>query len=42
MVFMSEPGQQKRRQIGYYVLAFLFLLLILTINLKKEYWKNIK
>ncbi len=42
MVFMSEPGQQKRKQIGYYVLAFLFLLLILTINLKKEYWKNIK
>ena len=42
MVFMSEPGQQKRRQIGYYVLAFLFLLLVLTINLKKEYWKNIK
>ncbi|MDG2252769.1 MAG: cytochrome c1 [Methylophilaceae bacterium] len=42
MVFMSEPGQQKRRQMGYYVLAFLFLLLVLTINLKKEYWKNIK
>ncbi len=42
MVFMSEPGQQKRRQMGYYVLAFLLLLLVLTINLKKEYWKNIK
>jgi ubiquinol-cytochrome c reductase cytochrome c1 subunit len=42
MVFMAEPNQQKRKQIGYYVLAFLFLLLVLAINLKKEYWKNIK
>ena len=42
MVFVSEPNQQKRKQIGYYVLAFLLLLLFLVINLKKEYWKNIK
>ncbi len=42
MVFVSEPNQQKRKQIGYYVLAFLFLLLVLVINLKREYWKNIK
>jgi ubiquinol-cytochrome c reductase cytochrome c1 subunit len=42
MVFVSEPNQQKRKQIGYYVLAFLLLLLVLVINLKKEYWKNIK
>jgi len=42
MVFMAEPNQQKRKQIGYYLLAFLFLLLVLAINLKKEYWKNIK
>ena len=42
LVFVSEPNQQKRKQIGYYVLAFLFLLLVLAINLKKEYWKNIK
>jgi ubiquinol-cytochrome c reductase cytochrome c1 subunit len=42
MVYMSEPHQQKRKQIGYFVIAFLVLLLILTINLKREYWKNIK
>jgi ubiquinol-cytochrome c reductase cytochrome c1 subunit len=42
MVFMAEPNQQKRKQIGYYVLAFLLLLLVLAINLKKEYWKDIK
>lgn len=42
MVFMSEPNQQKRKQIGYYVLGFLFLLLVLAVNLKREFWKDIK
>jgi ubiquinol-cytochrome c reductase cytochrome c1 subunit len=42
MVFVSEPNQQKRKQIGYYVLGFLFLLLVLAVNLKREFWKDIK
>jgi len=27
---------------GYYVLLFLGLLLVLTVKLKKEFWKDIK
>jgi len=42
LVYMSEPGQLKRKKMGYYVIGFLLLLLFLTINLKKEYWRDIK
>lgn len=39
--FMSEPAQLVRHKLGYIVLGFLFLLLILTYLLKKEFWKDI-
>ena len=42
MVFMSEPAKLVRQKIGYYVIGFLLILLILVINLKKEFWKDIK
>ena len=42
LVYMSEPDQLKRKKIGYYVIGFLLLLLFLTINFKKEYWRDIK
>ena len=42
MVFMSEPAKMVRHKIGYYVIGFLLILLILVINLKKEFWKDIK
>ena len=42
MVFMSEPDKLVRHKIGYYVIGFLLILLILVINLKKEFWKDIK
>jgi len=42
MVFMSEPAKLVRYKIGYYVIGFLLILLILVINLKKEFWKDIK
>lgn len=42
MVFMSEPAKLVRHKIGYYVIGFLLILLILVINLKKEFWKDIK
>ncbi len=42
MVFMSEPAKLVRYKIGYYVIGFLIILLILVINLKKEFWKDIK
>lgn len=39
--FMSEPAKIVRHKLGYIVLGFLFLLLILTYLLKKEFWKDI-
>jgi ubiquinol-cytochrome c reductase cytochrome c1 subunit len=39
--FMSEPAKLVRYKIGYIVLGFLFLLLILTYLLKKEFWKDV-
>lgn len=42
MVYMAEPVQVKRQQIGYVVLMFLVLLLLpFAYFLKKEYWKDI-
>ena len=42
MVFMSEPAKLVRHKIGYYVIGFLLILMILVINLKKEFWKDVK
>lgn len=42
MVFMSEPAKLVRHKIGYYVIGFLLILLVLVINLKKEFWKDVK
>lgn len=39
--FMGEPAKLVRYKLGYIVLAFLFVLLILTYLLKKEFWKEI-
>jgi ubiquinol-cytochrome c reductase cytochrome c1 subunit len=42
MAFMAEPGKQQRQQLGWYVLLFLGVMLVLAKKLKKEYWKDIK
>jgi len=42
MAFMAEPAKQQRKHAGLWVLLFLGVLLVLTIKLKKEYWKDIK
>jgi ubiquinol-cytochrome c reductase cytochrome c1 subunit len=42
MVFMSEPVKLIRQKIGYFVIGFLLVLLVLVINLKREFWKDIK
>lgn len=39
--FMGEPAKLVRYTLGYIVLGFLFILLILTIMLKKEFWKDV-
>ena len=41
MVYMAEPVQTERRDLGIYVLIFLFFFAILAYMLKKEYWKDI-
>ena len=42
MAFMAEPGKQQRQQLGWYVLLFLGVLLVLAKKLKNAYWKDIK
>jgi len=42
LVFMGEPAQVKRQEIGYGVLMFLCLLLLpMAYFLKKEFWRDI-
>ena len=42
MVYMGEPAQLQRKQIGYIVLIFLLVVMLpLAYFLKKEYWKDI-
>ncbi|MFC3531874.1 cytochrome c1 [Vogesella facilis] len=42
LVYMAEPAQVKRQQIGYVVLMYLILLLLpFAYFLKKAYWKEI-
>jgi len=42
LVFMSDPGEMNRHKIGFIVLAFLSLLLVLVYGLKREIWKDIR
>ena len=41
MAYMSEPAKQQRNQLGWFVLLFLGVLVVLTYKLKKAYWKEI-
>ena len=41
LVWMGEPAQLARKQIGIVVLFFLGLLILLTWLLKKEFWKDV-
>ena len=42
LVYMGEPAQLQRKQIGYGVLLFLFAIMLpLAYFLKKEYWKDV-
>ena len=43
MVWVGEPAQQSRKQIGYLVLMFLLAVMLpLSYFLKKEYWKDVE
>ncbi len=41
LVYVGEPVQLEREQMGKYVLFFLLMFLVLAYLLKKEYWKDI-
>lgn len=41
MAYMAEPAKQQRNQLGWFVLLFLSVLLVLTYKLKKAYWKDV-
>lgn len=41
MAFMAEPFKQRDRQLGWIVLLFLSVLVVVTYYLKKEFWKDI-
>ncbi len=40
--YVSEPSKIDRLDLGWKVIAFLLVLLLLTYLLKREYWKDIK
>ncbi len=41
LVYVGEPSQLKRRQMGFWVLLFLGIFFVITYLMKKEYWKDI-
>lgn len=41
LVYMAEPAQVKRQQLGVIVLLFLGLLFVVSYYLKKEFWKDV-
>jgi ubiquinol-cytochrome c reductase cytochrome c1 subunit len=42
MTWMSEPVQQKRKQIGVFVLLFLGVFFVVAWRLNASYWKHVK
>lgn len=42
LVYMGEPAQVKRVQIGIVVMFFLAIFFVITLLLKKEYWKDVR
>jgi len=41
LVYMGEPTDNKRLQIGVYVMIFLVLFIFITWLLKRAYWKDV-
>lgn len=41
LVYMGDPMQNKRQQLGLWVLLFLAVFTIMAYLLKKEYWRDI-
>jgi ubiquinol-cytochrome c reductase cytochrome c1 subunit len=41
LVYVSEPAQLEREEMGKYVLFFILMFLFVAYLLKKEYWKDV-
>jgi ubiquinol-cytochrome c reductase cytochrome c1 subunit len=41
LAWVSEPTKGSRVRMGFFVIGFLLVLLVLVYNLKKEYWKDV-
>jgi ubiquinol-cytochrome c reductase cytochrome c1 subunit len=42
LTYMAEPARVKRVQIGIVVIFFLAIFFVITLMLKKEYWKDVR
>ncbi|HKI61923.1 MAG TPA: cytochrome c1 [Mariprofundaceae bacterium] len=42
LAFISDPHQNERRALGFWVVGFLILLTVVLYLLKKEVWKDVK
>lgn len=41
LVYLGEPGRAARQRVGFGVLLFLAVFLVVAVYLKKEYWKDV-
>lgn len=41
LVYVGEPAKLVRYRIGFWVIAFLLVLLVATYMMKREYWKDV-
>lgn len=41
LVYVGEPVQQERQEMGKYVIFFLLMFFVISYLLKKEYWKDV-
>lgn len=41
MVYIAEPAQFKRTKVGFWVIFYLLIFLVVVYLLKREYWKDI-
>jgi len=42
LTWVAEPARSDRIRMGFFVIGFLLILLVLVYALKKEYWKDVK
>ncbi len=41
LVYSAEPMQQERERMGFWVLGFIAIFFVLTVLLKKEFWRDV-